>query len=73
LIDVVAILVEGGEELLDDLVEGLVAGRAQVSVECDLVEKWPLGCPDVLQELLLEICDLRWVDLVQKSWKKNDK
>lgn len=61
-------LLEGGHEVGNDLVEGLVVGLGQVAVLADLVEQGLLGRLHVLHELLLEGGDLGGVDLVQEAW-----
>ena len=62
--------VVGGHEVGDDLVEGLVAGLAEVAVLADLVEQRPLRRLHVLHELLLERRDLGGVNLVQEPCEK---
>ena len=60
-------LLERADELLDDLVEGLVAAFAEVSVLADLVQQGLLGGLHVLHELLLELGDPGGVQLVEEA------
>lgn len=57
----------GRHEICHHFVQGLVAGFAQVSVLCNLVEEWSLGGFDVFGELLLELCDFGGVHLVEEA------
>ena len=59
--------VEGGKELLDNLVEGSIGVLAKMTVSSNLVQKRLLCSLDVGKELLLEIGDLGRVNFVQES------
>merc|ERR1712168_954730 len=58
---------EGGHEVCNNLVQGLVGISAQVAVLSNLVKKSALGATNVLKESLLEVSDLGGVQFVKES------
>ena len=59
--------VEGGKELLDNLVESSIGVLAKVTISGNLVQQRLLGSLDVGKELLLKLCDFGRINFVQET------